>query len=177
MVAAPCNQSMAFTLGRDLLIAASPNPDSPRSYDICLPGEGWYDYWSGVPVSDQKVSETPRLDRLPVFVRPGAIIAKQPLVQSTSETPRGPLVLDVYPGEDCRGQIYLDDGISVHGASLRQAVTCTATAKGVSLQFGPRHGSYRPWWKQIAITVHGSQLLRRTIPDQPRAAAVEITRQ
>ena len=27
MASAPCNQSMAFTLGRDLLIAASPNPE------------------------------------------------------------------------------------------------------------------------------------------------------
>ncbi len=175
MAAAPCNQAMAFTLGRDLLIAPSPNPDSPKAYDICLPDEGWFDYWTGLPLASDKVSETPRLDRLPVFVRPGAIIARQPLVQSTAETPRGPLELDVYPGDDCRGEIYLDDGISVRGASLRQAVTCTTTANRVSLRFGRRDGTYRPWWKTIAVTVYGSHPAHMTIRDQPRAATILIT--
>jgi alpha-glucosidase len=174
MASVPCNQSMAFTLGRDLLIAASPSPESLRSYDICLPGKGWFDYWTGEQLANEKVSETPRLDRLPLFVRPGAIIAKQPLVQSTAETPKGALELDIYPGEDCRGEIYLDDGVSVHGPSLRQTITCAVTANGVALQFGPRAGSYRPWWKSIAVTVRGPQLVRKTIPDQPRASAIEI---
>src|SRR5206468_12075002 len=34
---ASCDQSMSFTLGRDLLIAAPPKPESPATYDICLP--------------------------------------------------------------------------------------------------------------------------------------------
>ena len=142
-------------LGRDLLVAASPKPEQPRPYDICLPGPGWYDYWSGLPLSSDKVKESPTLERLPVFVRPGSIIAKQPLVQSTSEKPNGPLELHVYPGADCRGEIYLDDGVSVKGASLRQALTCTVTPAGVSLSFGARQGRFAPWWKTIAVTVHG----------------------
>ncbi|WP_155262976.1 TIM-barrel domain-containing protein, partial [Sphingomonas segetis] len=175
MEKAPCDQSMAFTLGADLLIAASPKPESPYPYDVCLPDEGWYDYWSGARLSGEKVSEMPRLDRLPVFVRPGAIIPSQPLVQSTAETPNGPLRLDVYPGDDCRGEIYLDDGVSIQGSSLRQSVTCTATAKGLSLHFGQRVGSYAPWWKSISVTVHGARALTMTIPDQPNAATVEIS--
>jgi alpha-glucosidase len=174
MQSAPCDQSMAFTLGRDLLIAASPKPESPRPYDICLPAKGWYDYWTGLPVAGKKVSETPRLDQLPVFVRPGAIIAKQPLVQSTAETPHGPLELEVYPGENCSGEIYLDDGVSVNGLSLRQAIECTVTEKGVALRFGAREGAYRPWWKQIAVTVHGATPKRMLIADQPRAATVLV---
>jgi alpha-glucosidase len=175
MEKAPCDQSMAFTLGADLLIAASPKPESPYPYDVCLPDEGWYDYWSGARLSGEKVSEMPRLDRLPVFVRPGAIIPSQPLVQSTAETPNGPLRLDVYPGDDCRGEIYLDDGVSIQGSSLRQSVTCTATAKGLSLHFGQRVGSYAPWWKSISVTVHGARAVTMTIPDQPNAATVEIS--
>jgi alpha-glucosidase len=174
MVVAPCDQSMAFTLGRDLLIAASPKPESPQAYDICLPGKGWFDYWSGAPVAGEKVKETPRLDRLPVFVRPGTILPRQPLVQSTSETPKGPLELDVYPGEDCRGELYLDDGVSMKGPSLRQTIRCTVTPTGVMLQFGRREGRYRPWWKSISVTVHGAWGARLTIPDQPRAASIAI---
>ena len=171
---APCDQSMAFTVGADLLVAASPKPDSPRPYDICLPGAGWYDYWTGRQLSGQKLSETPKLDRLPVYVRPGAILPRQPLVQSTSESPKGPLQLEVYPGNDCRGEIYLDDGVSIHGPSLRQLVTCTVTPKGIALHFGAREGAYDAWWRSIAVTVHGAKPVTRIIPDQPRAATVMI---
>jgi alpha-glucosidase len=174
MEKASCDQSMAFTVGSDLLVAAPPKPESPYAYDVCLPAKGWYDYWTGAPVMAEKVKETPKLDRLPVFVRPGAIIARQPLVQSTSETPKGPLELHVYPGEHCRGEIYLDDGVSVSGPSLRQQVTCAVTSRGVTLHFGAREGSYAPWWKSIAVTVHGAHPITRTIPDQPRAATVSI---
>jgi len=177
MASAPCDQSMAFALGRDLLVAAPPKPESPQAYGICLPGKGWFDYWTGLLIDSEKLSETPRLDRLPVYVRPGAILPRQPLVQSTSETPNGPLVLDVYPGEDCRGALYFDDGVHVRGPVLRQTIQCTVTPKGVSLQFGRREGGYRPWWKSIAVTVHGAQVMHRTIPDQPRAASIEIVRQ
>ena len=39
----------------------------------------------------------------------------------------------------------------------------------------PREGSFRPWWKQIAITVHGSHPAHRVIADQPAATTVQIT--
>jgi hypothetical protein len=54
-------------------------------------------------------------------------------------------------------------------------VTCTATAKGLSLHFGQRVGSYAPWWKSISVTVHGARAVTMTIPDQPNAATVEIS--
>lgn len=175
MEKASCDQSMAFTVGTDLLVAAPPNPDQPGPYDVCLPGKGWYDYWTGMRIAKDRLSETPKLARLPVFVRPGAIIPKQPLVQSTSETPKGPLRLDIYPGDDCRGEIYFDDGVSIIGPSLRQQLACALTATGVTLHFGPREGSYRPWWKSIVVTVHGSPTVSKTIADQPASATVEIS--
>ena len=74
-----------------------------------------------------------------MFVRPGAIIARQPLVQSTAETPKGPLELHVYPGErDCLGQLYLDDGVSISGPSLRQSIRCTLGKDGIMLHFDAR---------------------------------------
>ena len=126
---------------------------------------------------------------------PGAIIARQPLVQSTAETPNGPLELHVYPGEDCRGELYLDDGVSIAGPSLRQTVRCTIGKDGIMLHFDPREGSYRPWWKQIAVTIHGwsgparvrgashvvdrprrAHSVRFTVPDQPGAADFVLSR-
>jgi alpha-glucosidase len=174
MQSASCDQSMAFTLGRDLLVAAPPRPEQPRAYDVCLPDKGWYDYWTGLPVVSEKINETPKLDRLPVFVRPGAIIPRQPLVQSTADTPAGPLELDVYPGKDCRGELYLDDGVSLRSSSLRQTITCNTSPNGIELRFGERRGTYRPWWKSISVTVHGAGIVRKLIADQPRPVTIEI---
>ncbi len=150
-----CDQSMSFTLGHSLLIAASPKPESPQPYDICLPPGRWYDYWTGKALPGGALSETPSLAHLPVFVRAGTILPRQPLVQSTSETPHGLLRLDIYPGEDCHGNLYWDDGTTVNGATLRQAITCAITPTGLTVDFGARQGSYKPWWSQIAVTVHG----------------------
>jgi alpha-glucosidase len=182
-IASSCDESWTFTLGRALLVSPPPSPDSPQSYKTCLPAGGWYDYWTGLPAGhaqEQKVGvfqsatdatgekrsredvvdETPRLDHLPVYVRAGTILPRQAVVQSTAETPRGPLQLDVYPGPDCSGDIYLDDGHSMgyqKGEFLRQTVRCSVTADGVTLDFGKREGSFKPWWKQVAVTVHGWQ--------------------
>jgi len=168
-LAAPCDQSMAFTLGKALLIAPPPKPESPQDYDVCLPSGGWYDLWTGLavtktdppagaPVTDM-IKEVPKLDHLPVYVRAGTILPTQPLVQSTAETPAGPLRLDVYPGADCTGTLYLDDGHSMafqRGAYFRQALRCETTATGaVKIVFAAREGSYTPWWQTLSVTVHG----------------------
>jgi alpha-glucosidase len=178
---ASCDQSMAFTLGKSLLIAPPPKPESPQTYDVCLPAGGWYDYWTGqrvgtpepaaagpiqsatqaVPTArtlGDRVTETPRLDRLPVFVRAGTILPRQPLVQSTSETPNGPLRLDVYPGADCMGTLYEDDGRTLaytRRGYFRQTVRCTITSTGLSIDFAKPDGDFKPWWKSIAVTIHG----------------------
>jgi alpha-glucosidase len=172
-----CDQAMTFTVGRNLLVAAPPRPESPQPFNVCLPAGAWFDYWTGQPVTEHKLTKQPKLDEVPVYVRAGTILPRQSLVKSTMEIPQGPLELDVYPGEDCRGELYFDDGVHVNGASLRQTVRCTTTSKGVSLSFGPRTGKYRPWWKQIAVTVHGAQPARMTIADQPRPATVLIPAQ
>jgi alpha-glucosidase len=125
-------------------------------------------------VTEHKITRQPKLDAVPVFIRAGTILPRQPLVESTMQTPNGPLELDVYPGDDCRGELYFDDGVTISGPSLRQAIQCTVTSNGVALRFGPRQGSWRPWWKSIAVTVHGNQAMRKIIPDQPRSAAVLI---
>jgi len=170
---APCDQPTAFLLGDRMLIAPPPDLESPQDYKICLPAGRWYDYWTGAPVTvppsaksvsatvaapmSQVITETPALDRLPVFVRAGAILPSQPLVQSTSQTPQGPLSLDVYPGNDCRGTIYADDGHSMAYAQqgyLRQQVHCVETNAGMDLDFDARQGRFQPWWHQLAVRVH-----------------------
>jgi alpha-glucosidase len=153
---APCEQPTAFLLGDRLLIAPPPDLESPRAYQVCLPAGRWYDYWTGEPAA-QMLSVTPALDRLAVFVRAGAILPGQALVQSTAEIPQGPLSLDIYPGDDCRGTIYADDGHSMAYTGqnyLRQRVRCVQTAAGIDIDFDAREGRFQPWWHQVTVRVH-----------------------
>ena len=99
----------------------------------------------------------PKLDTMPVYVRGGSVLPMQPLIQSTDETPGGPLELRIYPGDHCSGSLYLDDGHSLayqQGKYLRQSLTCDSDANSVRLKFHAREGSYTPWWKIIEVVVY-----------------------
>ena len=183
MLQAGCDATMSFTLGARLLIAGSPKPEAAVPYEACLPKGGWYDYWSGAAVSAPPSADglstalmlTPHIETLPVFVRAGTILPRQPLVQSTSHRPEGALELHVYPGPGCTGELYDDDGHSLahqRGVFLRQSLSCTASDKGVTrLSFGKREGSWKPWWNAIRVTIHGGQPYRAAL--NGRALAVE----
>ena len=169
--------SGSFLLGSSLLIAQSPFPDEMDDYTVALPPTGWYDYWTGsrvsgssgrkgidnAPVAQAEIKIHRTLDTLPVFVRAGAIIPQQPLVQSTDEKPEGPLTLRVYPpsatGAECSGNLYLDDGLSYDfkkGEYLRDLFTCRLTAQGLIVTVAPRQGSFAPWWNLLSIEVYGA---------------------
>jgi alpha-glucosidase len=166
MLETSCDQSTTFLLGEALLITPSPDLDSPGRYETCLPQGIWYDYWSGEkkvsrPAVDndgaQRLKITPNIASLPVFVRAGSIIPRQPLVQSTAENPAGPLTLDVYPGENCHGTLYWDDGHSMafeHDSYLRQRIRCTSRPDGIDVQFGAREGQFKPWWHRLTVRIH-----------------------
>jgi alpha-glucosidase len=162
-----------FMLGPDLLIAPSPYPEAPDVYTIEFPSHDWYDYWTGVKLPPAVAADTslqvvsppplsiqvqPELATLPVYVRGGSILPMEPLVQSTSEIPDGPLTLRVYTGDSCSGDLYLDDGESYafeHGDSLRMHFSCKVTPDGLELSIGAHQGRYAAWWKQIRVEVFG----------------------
>ncbi len=149
---------------------------------MLLPPGDWYDYWTGLRVAGapdavvtvegrarvrteadapgpglRLLPVTPVLEVLPVFVRAGAIIPRQPLVQSTGEVPDGPLQLHVYPGPDCHGTLYLDDGTSfAHRGDgyLRSTFRCERMGEGLVVRETERAGAFQPWWREIEVVVH-----------------------
>jgi alpha-glucosidase len=69
--------------------------------------------------------------------------------------------LRVYPGQNCRGELYADDGDTMeytHGAFFRQRFTCTGTkdAGVAALTMSAPSGPYSPWWKSVQVTLYGS---------------------
>jgi alpha-glucosidase len=170
-----------FLLGSALLVAPPPFPEQSDDYVATLPGRRWFDYWKGDLISEKLFEPTtsalrvpihPELETLPVFVRSGSILPLQPLVQSTSERPDGPLTLRVYPGDDCGGTLYLDDGSTFEyrdGAFLRLHFSCEKTASGWKVSIGPHQGRYKPWWSAIQITLFGWDAPRGLVSVQGKA--------
>jgi alpha-glucosidase len=166
-----------FLLGRDLLIAAAAFPGELDRYQVEFPSEDWYNYWTGEKVPQPakagvhtgptetaanqvrlKSTIQPALDTLPVFARGGSILPIAPLVESTGETPQGPLTLRVYVGEDCAGTLYQDDGQSYsyqQGQFLRMKFDCQVAADGFHLRISPHEGSYSAWWKSLRVEIYG----------------------
>jgi len=192
-----------FLLGRNILIAPPHFPEELDAYSVEFPSADWYDYWTGEkvwqqrkPVSSEASMATveanlpplsvivkPELSLLPVYVRAGSILPVAPLVQSVNETPKGPLTLRVYAGNDCSGELYLDDGKSYayeHGAFLRMKFSCEVSSDGLRIHVTPREGSYSPWWKEIRAEVYGFtpkeiSMGGKNIPFAARGSAIVFT--
>jgi alpha-glucosidase len=177
-----------FLFGPDLLVAPPPFAEQPDNYELRLPPGVWFDYWTGGKIQPAASDKEPRannlliqpnLNMLPVYVREGSILPMQPLTQSTEETPQGPLTLRVYPGKDCHGSLYQDDGKTLaytRGEFLRVEFSCAITPQGLSLHIGEHKGSFHPWWNQIHLEIYGwdSPTANVSLKDNPNAPAASI---
>lgn len=149
-----------FLFGHDLLVAPKVW-DMVDRYEVELPPGEWFDYWTGEShKGGMKYAVQPALDAVPVYVRGGAIIPQQPVVQNTSEVPNGPLTLRVYPAaKECAGSLYTDDGTTfdyTRGEFLRMSFTCTLSQAGEVTVKMSQQGSFQPWWKQIDVQIFGA---------------------
>jgi len=153
-----------FLFGRDFFVAPV-TTDMVDAEEVTLPPGEWYDFWtSATQSSKEKLTLHPRLDEMPLYVRAGAIVPMQPLVQSTEEKPNGPLELRVYsPGSassgDCHGALYQDDGHTFayqKGEILRIAYACQVSPGAMTVTSTTEKNAYQPWWKSTQVTIYGA---------------------
>ena len=160
--------STVFLLGRDLLVA--PKLVTGRvGYDVSLPHADWYDARTGALIAGGgHVQVTASDDSVRLFARAGAIIPSQPVVQDSDEAPRGPLQIDVWPGAECDGALYLDDGHSFafkSGASRRINYACSTAAQSMRVSSASL-GPFPTWWTATTVVIHG-------LPHAPQAVLDE----
>jgi len=102
-----------FMNGEWLLIAPVYKSEAKRD-SIYLPKGTWYDYWNGRAYTGSVwLNNYPaRLDKLPVFVKAGAIIPMYPQMEYDRQRKADSLTLDIYPYKSSSFDLYEDDGIS-----------------------------------------------------------------
>ena len=155
-----------FLFGRDLLVEPV-TTEMLDAKEIHLPPGDWFDYWTSEKLTGNRgFTATPALDQMPLYVRAGAIIPMQELVQYTAQSPNGPLKLRVYPGPDCSGSLYQDDGHTYayqKGEVLRIKYSCESTSGRVSVSGKMEKSGYKPWWNSTEVKVFGATGLPKSV--------------
>jgi alpha-glucosidase len=148
-----------FLFGRDLFVAPVVT-EKVDAEDVHLPPGDWYDFWNAeIHLSKDQISLHPALAETPLYVRAGAIIPMQPIVQSTNEKPDGPLELRVYMGDDCHGTLYQDDGHTFayqKGDFLRVNFACEVSPREMTITSKIEKNGYQPWWNSTQLKIYGA---------------------
>ena len=141
--------------------------DAPIRDDIYLPAGRWIDYWDGTELNGPTTLNgyAAPLEKLPLFVRAGAIVPMHPEMLYDGEHPADPVTLDVYPSGRSRFTLYEDDGDTQKyrtGAFARTVITAVAApvpdAAGdrIAVTVAPTEGRYEgmPTARAYVLEVH-----------------------
>jgi len=134
-----------FMNGEWLLVAPVYKSENKRD-SIYLPKGAWFDYWDGKKLDGDKwLNNYPApLDKLPLFVKEGAIIPMYPLMNYDGEKKTDSLTLDIYPFQKSSFNLYEDDGLTRQyktGAFAKTLIEVDA-AQNVAVKINAAKGDF-----------------------------------
>ncbi len=144
-----------FFLGRDILIIPI-DKRSTRTKKIYLPEGRWIHYWTFEEFTGKCEHRIPiSIEDLPIFIRKGAVIPTQPVLEYMGQKPVDELILKIFRGENGTAtsiSIYEDDGVSMEYKTKNLYcfldATCSYDEGGIKLKSSLR-GNYTPPWKSL----------------------------
>ena len=152
-----------FMFGSDLLIAPVLNPGD-RERGFFLPTGTWFDYWTGQRYEGGRDHTVPvTLSSIPIFVRAGAFVFRQPVVQHTGEMPGQPLIVLVH-GDAAEGELYEDDGETQSyksGAFSRRKFSWKGAGGRGAFTVSPTEGTYKPTPRDLEVLIRGASAVSR----------------
>lgn len=128
----------------DAFLVAPVTEHKARSRSVYFPrGTTWHDFDTGrVFAGGTRATVDAPVERLPLFVRAGAIVPTGPVTQYVDQRRDAPLTVLVYPGADGRFSLYEDDGRSTgykQGAFSR--IPISYDDRSGTVRFGKREGA------------------------------------
>jgi alpha-D-xyloside xylohydrolase len=138
------------------MMAAPVTQFESRTRKVYLPlGSDWFDALTGAKLTggQEVLADAPR-ERMPLYVRAGAIIPAGPDVQWTGEDPQGPLTLHVFAGADGNFTLYEDEGTDMgytRGAFARVPMRWNDADRTLSV--GAREGRFPGMMEHRSLTV------------------------
>jgi alpha-D-xyloside xylohydrolase len=127
-----------------------------RSREIYFPETtGWYDFYTGKYIrGGQKLNIDAPYERIPLFVREGAIIPFGPDMQYSNEKPADKITLFVYSGKDGSFKLYEDEGDNYNYEKGKYAaIEFTYNELSKTLVIGDRKGEFNGMLKNRTFNV------------------------
>ena len=166
------NISDQFLFGESMMICPVVDKGA-LSRPVYFPGGRWVDLWTGERIEGRQYKSflTP-IELMPIFIREGAIIPKQPAMQWVDEKPVEEITFAVFPSASSSFDLYEDDGLSDDYKTGGYAVTHIESRlhDGIwEMTVGKPEGAFRPerhrygvelWWdaRPASVRVNGSEL-------------------
>jgi hypothetical protein len=164
--AALYDNSASYLLG-DALLVSPVVQAGQTTKDVYLPSGSWVYLWDDrLYGGGGMVTVSTPLETMPVFVKRGSIIPRQPVMNYSDERPADTLMVSVYPSPVGAGgfTLYEDDGETLEYQSgsfaripLTQQTTATGVLTSLSLSIGAAEGTYAgmPERRAYLADVHG----------------------
>ena len=119
-----------YMFGSSLLVAPVLR-EGATNRSVYLPKGGWYDFWTGERLEGGRSHDLAvTTASIPIFIREGGIVFRQPVVQHTGEIPGKRLVLEIYPADTSEAELVEDDGRTLayqRGESVKRRIRQTRT--------------------------------------------------
>ena len=142
--ATACHAQDEFLFGPSILVCPVIKPGAV-SRSVYLPGgTGWMDFWTGTHYrGGQTITAAAPVEKIPLFIRDGAIIPFGPELQYVAQKAADPIELRVYLGADGAFTLYEDEGDNTNYLRGRSAtIPFTWDDKWRVLTVGRRTGSF-----------------------------------
>jgi alpha-D-xyloside xylohydrolase len=133
-----------FMFGPSILVNPVTVEGDTSRFLYLPPAAGWYDFWSGEKLAgDQRILAQAPLDRIPLYVRAGAILPLGPEIEYAGQKQDAPIELRIYCGADGSFDLYEDQGDTYAYEKGAHAITPIRWKDGTrTLTIGKRKGTY-----------------------------------
>lgn len=133
-----------FLFGPSLLVCPVTQQGATTRRVYLPSGVSWTDFWTGqVYKGGQTLTAPAPIDRMPLYVKAGAIVPLGPYLQYVAEKPDDPLELRVYRGADGTFTLYEDEGDNTNYERDHYATTpLTWNDATRTLNLGARSGRF-----------------------------------
>lgn len=143
-----------FLFGPDLLVAPVLSEEA-TGRDVYLPKGDWFNYWTGKQYAGGAGIHVPvTIDSIPMFVRGGGFIFRQPVVQDTDEMPGKALRVLVAPAAESESSLYEDDGETPDyrkGDFMTRRFHQIRSGDKITVDVSAPEGSYRPVARDLIL--------------------------
>ena len=175
------NDIDSWMFGDYLLVSPVVQQGQTRK-NIYLPAGQWTDWFSGKVYQGGQSVRLAIDDKgwgdIPLFIRDGAIIPMQPVMDYVGEKPVTELAVEVFPSSQRSNfDVYDDDGATYayeHGDYFRQTLAVQRQGEAVIFATDASSGAFKPALRFYLLKIHGDPASNVSIDGRPMASSASV---